>query len=524
MTLHALNEALASSSVGQLGGSLLLCATVAAALGLFFTTRRRRCPVDVPALPGLPFLGSGLSYFASPAKFLLEAKKRYNNAPFFLRCFGHEWIIVSDRRDCRSLLSLPERTGSMVQANADLAGFALPAGTFEFGKEENGSNHVSNTPIIAHSVRPAVLKAWEPTLKVRIAAKLDNLPNTGTLDLFSFCRDVISDVTVTVLLGKKACEDEKLKLDLVGLFLEADPESGFHSPLVAIRAYLESKVLGERRIYAKIRELLYPIVDDAIEDAISGTPRSSEEVTVVSSFARLFYERKCDSNPDKLRSKRGDIADNVFTFFFAAFSNSFAMAAWTLYHIVENTNGIGDRVHAAIDNSDGNRVVELERCILEISRLYTPSTVLRKLLRPWTIPSTQTTLPIGTTVGMSFYSYSRDPDIFPNPLDFEPRRYDKRSNGGGCESEMVGFGSGGHPCPGKKFAMLEIALFVVGILKQLELKAVGKDNNGMEEEDKRDAFSVASFSVPKHHPEVDISQAGFIWRPVKPVLVEYTQR
>mmetsp|Transcript_29587 Transcript_29587/g.54292 ORF Transcript_29587/g.54292 Transcript_29587/m.54292 type:complete len:85 (+) Transcript_29587:1085-1339(+) len=83
----------------------------------------------------------------------------------------------------------------------------------------------------------------------------------------------------------------------------------------------------------------------------------------------------------------------------------------------------------------------------------------------------------------------------------------------------MSFGFGGHPCPGKRFAMLEIALFVAD-LKRLDLttvKNVTKANNT------RNKFSAESFGV-QEHPEVDVGQAGVIWRPVRPILVEYSQR
>jgi len=162
---------------------------------------------------------------------------------------------------------------------------------------------------------------------------------------------------------------------------------------------------GERRVYGRVRELLRPLVETEIENVIAGKPRS-EETSVAASYARIYYEQRCDNNPSKLRALRGTIANKIFIFFFAAFSNSFAMAAWTLYHIMENTNGVGDRVRDEMEKSPGGNVrecAELERCILEIGRLYTPGTVLRKLLKPWTIPLTGTTLCAGATVGMSVY-------------------------------------------------------------------------------------------------------------------------
>ena len=86
------------------------------------------------------------------------------------------------------------------------------------------------------------------------------------------------------------------------------------------------------------------------------------------------------------------------------------------------------------------------------------------------VPTTDITIPHASVVSISPYLTHHDPDIYPNPDQWQPERWleepdlAKRVNSMGRLGYMP-FGAGVHRCPGEKLAGI-IAATVVGILAQ----------------------------------------------------------
>lgn len=103
----------------------------------------------------------------------------------------------------------------------------------------------------------------------------------------------------------------------------------------------------------------------------------------------------------------------------------------------------------------------IEGTIREICRLWAPSTFTFRVCKdPVTYKDMY--LPANSTYLIALVSVLRDPSVFPDPMTFNPRRYDKE-DGNGLESlkTLVSFGGGKHSCLGKRFAMTLLrALFI----------------------------------------------------------------
>jgi cytochrome P450 len=71
----------------------------------------------------------------------------------------------------------------------------------------------------------------------------------------------------------------------------------------------------------------------------------------------------------------------------------------------------------------------------------------------------------------------RKPEAFSNPLDFDPTRFDEGRDErlGTANRTVLPFGAGAHPCVGRRFAILEIALFCSEALQQFDWDLVGDE-------------------------------------------------
>ncbi|XP_067832114.1 potassium/sodium hyperpolarization-activated cyclic nucleotide-gated channel 4-like [Heptranchias perlo] len=75
-------------------------------------------------------------------------------------------------------------------------------------------------------------------------------------------------------------------------------------------------------------------------------------------------------------------------------------------------------------------------------------------------------IPAGTMVQVGLYSLGRDPDIFPEPLVYNPGRW---LNNITNYFQAVSFGSGVRQCIGRRVAETEIGLFLIHILRNFQI-------------------------------------------------------
>ena len=497
---------------------------------VFFASKRERL-TEIPHVPSLlPFIGYGPAYFSSISQNSVKLRQKFGDI-YTMLIFGRLYCKVHKPEDVETLLRLPEKKASMLEAYLDLAGPSLPQP--DKSKQLQASSKMkrlldprlhSGTPLIAHSVRPRNLQSWVPDIQQTLQQRFDTLlQDNGTVSLFDWCQDLISAVTVRMMLGAKVANSPDLLQRFVDLFNESDPEQGFSGPLQGLATMAEVTVRGERKIYGKVREILFPLIDEEMELVVNHKQRqnddngSDEDASALSSMVSSWYHRKLNGNGEELALARTRIANDLFSFTFAAFSNSFGMSAWVLFHYLRDTNGLQSVLREELldkNNQATHTYPHLEATILEIGRLYTPGDLHRKLREDWTLPSNpNVTLPKGTVLLVSALTTMREESRFPNPQDIDIAR-DYKTAG----NMFIPFGTGAHPCVGKKLALLEIALITARVIQQLDLELIPGDKDGTCE------FTNQVLSGIRDHPPCDLGQPGFIWRPAVPIMIKYHKK
>jgi len=501
-------------------------------LGTFLTLRlfQKRNATTIPRVPSwLPYIGSGLEYFQSVIQFSYRNREKYGNA-FWATIVGREWLFVFEKDDITKMVRSNEKDVSMYQGLGLLAGKFLPSDDAEGGFQDpqlekllsrgKSWDGMSATTLFIHSLKPQRLRAWIPSIRQMLQEDLNMLPESGKVDLFSWCNDLISAITARVLLGDIA-KDKNVSKRWIELVRIAEPESAFSNTFSSVGTLMEITFKGERSVYAKARQFLYPFVDAEIEKCIAGEPER-EDASVLSALVRALYKQKLQNNAEYLRGARIRIANDLFFFTFAAITNSYAAAAWTLWHILRNTGGVGDRVLAELDQlgPDSDSLPEMEKLIYEIARLYTPGTLFRLVVNDFVLPSTSDVIPSGSLIACNVGAAHRNADAFSKPLEFDPTRFDEdRDERIGAAGLFLTFGAGTHPCVGRRFAVLEIALFVKEALQLFDWKLVDDDDKHQE-----DPYTQGMITNVPRHPKLDVAQTNSIWRPVDPVWAHYERK
>ncbi|KAF5288530.1 hypothetical protein FQA39_LY15398 [Lamprigera yunnana] len=111
----------------------------------------------------------------------------------------------------------------------------------------------------------------------------------------------------------------------------------------------------------------------------------------------------------------------------------------------------------------------------ESLRIHSPVVVMdRKCVKPYTIkPVSPTEKPLhvdpGTIIWVPITAFHKDEKYFPNPKKFDPERFSDENKPNINPFAYFPFGSGPRNCIGSRFALLEIKMITVEILKNFEI-------------------------------------------------------
>lgn len=135
-----------------------------------------------------------------------------------------------------------------------------------------------------------------------------------------------------------------------------------------------------------------------------------------------------------------------------------------------------------MDNEDGisfeklNELPYLDQCIHETIRLFPPLSTFTKICTTATTLENsdggKLRLKPGDMVHISAYSFHKDPDIFENPEEFSPERFDP--NVGGYKKYrdrcvFLPFGDGPRMCLGMKLGLLEAKVAVAEVVRNFKI-------------------------------------------------------
>ncbi|CAL3962168.1 unnamed protein product [Diplocarpon coronariae] len=162
-----------------------------------------------------------------------------------------------------------------------------------------------------------------------------------------------------------------------------------------------------------------------------------------------------------------------------------------------------------------------QNVLKEVLRLHTPiHSIMRKVKSPMPVPGTKFIIPTSHVLLASPGCSSRDARHFPEPLSWNPHRWDPNSGGvlgndveeetydygyglisKGAKSPYLPFGAGRHRCIGEQFANVQLITITAVMVRYFKLKNVDK-----------------SASV------VETDYTSLFSRPLAPAVVEWEKR
>lgn len=199
--------------------------------------------------------------------------------------------------------------------------------------------------------------------------------------------------------------------------------------------------------------------------------------------------------PDK------EIAHMMIALLMAGQHSSSSTSSWILLNIAakpelndelyaEQKEVFGDELRP-LTYDDLSKMTLHSQVIKETLRLHAPiHSIMRKVKSPMPVNNTPYTIPTSHTILSSPGVTARSPTYFPNPLDWQPHRWDMGADGTnmpdttmedeekidygyglvtkGASSPYLPFGAGRHRCIGEKFAYVQLTTILAMFVREFK--------------------------------------------------------
>jgi cytochrome P450 len=205
-------------------------------------------------------------------------------------------------------------------------------------------------------------------------------------------------------------------------------------------------------------------------------------------IARLFAERPASEPHDDLVSalqraaredgwSENDLRDEAMTILLAGHETTASALTWTWYLLARHARAeaeLRDELRHVLAGrlptaSDLPRLRYAEMVLSESMRLFPPAWLIgRRALVDYELDGYR--IPRGSIVIVSPYVMHRDPRFFPNPLAFDPRRWEPEERRKGPRYSYFPFGGGPRVCIGEAFARTEAILVLATLMQAWRLR------------------------------------------------------
>ncbi|KAK3789005.1 hypothetical protein RRG08_039613, partial [Elysia crispata] len=164
----------------------------------------------------------------------------------------------------------------------------------------------------------------------------------------------------------------------------------------------------------------------------------------------------------------------AFIFLLAGYDTVSTVMSFTLFLLAENPDCCS-RLQQEIDEKLGKcmptyenmqDLTYMDMCLNEAMRLYPIGFQLDRVCNE-DIVVCGVHIPKGMTVSFPVFSIHRDPDIWPDPMKFDPDRFSPENKLQRHPYAHLPFGQGPRNCIGMRLALLEIKVALCAILQEM---------------------------------------------------------
>ncbi|XP_046425767.1 probable cytochrome P450 6a13 [Neodiprion fabricii] len=178
----------------------------------------------------------------------------------------------------------------------------------------------------------------------------------------------------------------------------------------------------------------------------------------------------------------------AFVFFGAGFETSSTTIGYALHELAVNQD-MQDRLRKELREMkaankgeitwDGLQGMKyLDMIFQETLRKYpVVPQISRVSVKPYQLPGTNVVLPSGSRCIIPIYAFHHDPQFFPNPEIFDPKRFTDEAKAQRRPFTFIPFGGGPRNCIGSRFAEQQTKIGIVSAIDKFKLSLCEKSQN-----------------------------------------------
>ncbi|MBW0017708.1 MAG: cytochrome P450 [Mycobacterium sp.] len=327
----------------------------------------------------------------------------------------------------------------------------------------DGDDHRRRRSVVAPGLRHRQIQDYVQTMVAKVDAVIDGWQPGQRLDVYRQLRSAVRRSTAESLFGSRLAAYSDLLGEQLQPLLDLTHQL---PPLVHLQRRLNAP--GWRRAMAA-RRRIDDLVDAQIADA-RAHPRPDDHLLTMLIDGRGEEGYALSDN---------EIRDQIVSLITAGYETTSGALAWAVYTLLtlpgawETAAGEVDRVLGgrAPVAADLDALTYLNGVVHETLRLYSPGVVsARRVMRDLRFDGHR--IRAGRLLVFSAYVTHRLPELWPEPTEFRPQRWDPDAPGyrKPAPHEFIPFSGGLHRCIGAVMATVEMTVMLTRLLTRTTLR------------------------------------------------------
>jgi cytochrome P450 len=417
-------------------------------------------------LPGPTPLGH-LHYIkgllGKPYDALLELQRRYG--PVCKFGFGGRHYVMLFGAEANQLL-LTDSPGNPKFLSRDVLSLLIPVVGSCAMVVSDREDHRRRRALVRPAFAGRRINGYVPTMIEEVHRMIDGWQPGQTVDAFADVRSCIRRIAIRSLFGdrlKEHTDEIGRELETALRYINRSPFLRFDHDLpgTAYRRAMAARGRVDRLVRAEVaKRRAEPDDRGDVLDALLAA--------------------SCDHAKNQLTDI--EVRDQVISLIASGYDSSSSAAGWAVYALLKYPE-VFQRVREEVASVAGDEVLTgahldalhyVGWTVSEILRLYTPG-VLTGRTAVESFEFAGHVIPRDTMVLYSQYVTHRLPELWPDPLEFRPRRWDPSdpSYREPVPFSFIPFGGGYRKCIGHAFAELELKVLIAELARRAELSLVG---------------------------------------------------
>jgi cytochrome P450 len=330
----------------------------------------------------------------------------------------------------------------------------------------DGADHQRRRSVVAPGLRHRQIQDYVQTMVSNIDTVIDGWRPGQRLDIYEQFRSAVRRSTAESLFGQRMAAHS----DFLGQQLQPLLDLTHQLPQVMQLQRRANTPAWRRGLAARTR--INGFIDAQIADARTA-PRPDDHM-----FTMLINGR----DDEGYALSDNEIRDSIISLITAGYETTSGAMAWATYSLLtlpgawdaaadEVHRVLGDRPPASNNLDDLAALTYLNGVVHETLRLYTPGVIsARRVMRDLRFDGHR--IRAGRLLIFSPYVTHRIPEVWPEPREFRPLRWDPGSPGyrKPAPHEFIPFSGGLHRCIGAVMATTEMTVMLARLLARTRLR------------------------------------------------------